>query len=273
MMAFGDSGRVIYGVDFSGAKDAGKRIWIARGLITDDVLMITACFEAQDLPGSGRDRERSLKALREFLSEQKQGIFGLDFPFGLPRALVKEESWEEFIVSFEDTYRGPDEFRGVCMSGSGGRELKRWTDFEQETPFSPYNLRLYRQTYYGIRDVLGPLIGNNAVCVLPMQRPLSGRAWVVEICPSSTLKREHLSLPYKGRDKKRRAARERILEGIQRRGVLITKEARLRLKILDNPGGDAIDSVVAAFTTFRALRNGFGFCNEAPYTVEGRVYA
>ena len=272
-MAFGDSGRVIYGVDFSGAKDAGKRIWIARGLITDDVLMITACFEAQDLPGSGRDRERSLKALREFLSQQKQGIFGLDFPFGLPRALVKEESWEEFVLSFRDIYKTPEEFKKECKSAAGGKELKRVTDLDAKTPLSPYNLRLYRQTYYGIRDVLGPLIGNNAVCVLPMQRPLSGRAWVVEICPSSTLKREHLSLPYKGRDKKYRAARERILEGIQKRGVLITKEARVRLKILDNPGGDAIDSVVAAFTTFRALRNGFGFCNKAPYTVEGWVYA
>ena len=32
-------------------------------------------------------------------------------------------------------------------------------------------------------------------------------------------------------------------------------------------------SVVAAFATFRALRNGFGFCNKAPYTLEGWVYA
>ena len=273
MITFANERRFVYGVDFSGAKDAGKRIWVARGAVTDDVLMITESFQAQDLPGSERDRERSLTALREFIRKQVDGIFGLDFPFGLPRALVKEESWEKFALCFGGTYKGPSDLRMECKLGSGGRELKRCTDVEQETPFSPYNLRLYRQTYYGIRDVLAPLVKSNMVCVLPMQRPLSGGAWVVEICPSSTLKREHLSLPYKGRDEKHRAARARILEGIQKRGLLIIKEASLGTKILDDPGGDAIDSVIAAFATFRALRNGFSFCNKAPYTVEGWVYA
>ena len=156
MISLLDSRRVVHGVDFSGAKDAGKKIWIARGIIQEDVLLITECSKAEDKLGSGRGRDQSLKALREFISKQKDSIFGLDFPFGIPKSLVKEESWEKFVSSFEDIYTTPEEFRRLCKSLFEGKELKRFTDIEAKTPFSPYNLRLYRQTYFGIRDVLGP---------------------------------------------------------------------------------------------------------------------
>jgi len=272
MISFGNLRRFIYGVDFSGAKDAGKKIWIARGVIREEILSITECFQAEDLPGSGRDREQSFRALREFISKQRDSIFGLDFPFGIPMALVKEESWEEFALSFGDIHKAPEEFKKECKSAAGGKELKRFTDVETKTPFSPYNLRLYRQTYFGIGDVLGPLVMNNMIRVLPMQRPLPDRAWVLEICPASTLKRENLSLSYKGGDKKHRVARTRILGGIERRRFLRCKEESLRSRILDNPGGDALDSVIAAFATFTALKNGFTSEENSPYALEGWVY-
>lgn len=267
--------QVIYGVDFSGAKDAGRKIWITGGVIEGDVLLIKECFKAEDISGSGRDRERSLMALREFIKKQKESIIGLDFPFGIPRTLVKGESWERFVVSFEGSYNSPEEFRAVCTKVSDGKELKRFTDLEAKTPFSPYNLRLYRQTYFGIRDVLGPLIRDSIVCVLPMQKPLPDRAWVLEICPASTLKMRNLHLPYKGRGEIKRTSRERILESIQKTGVLIIKESSLYSAILSDIGGDALDSVIAAFTTFWALRNGFlfdKFDKNSLYASEGWVY-
>jgi len=272
MMSSPDLRRIVYGVDFSGAKEAGRKIWIAHGIIKEDVLFVTECFQAKDLPGSARDRERSLVALREFIRKNKDSIFGLDFPFGTHRTLIKEESWEKFVLSFQATYKSPGEFRMVCTKASGCKELKRFTDIEAKTPFSPYNLRLYRQTYFGIRDLLGPMIRNDTVCVLPMQEPLPEKAWVLEICPASTLKREHLSLSYKGRDEKHRAARVRILDGIEKTGDLKIKKSSLQLKIVDDRDGDALDSVIAAFATFRALRSGFTFEENSPYAVEGWVY-
>jgi len=272
MMGFVNLRRFVYGVDFSGARDAGKRIWIARGIIDENVLLITECFQAKDLLCSGRDREKSLIALREFIGKRKDSTFGLDFPFGIPRALVKEESWEKFVLSFQDIYKSPGEFKTVCKLTSGCKELKRFTDVEAKTPFSPYNLRLYRQTYFGIRDVLGPLIRSNRACVLPMQKPLPDRTWVLEICPASTLRRENLRLSYKGRDKKHKTARVRILEGMNKAGALRIKRSALRTKILEDNSGDAIDSVIAAFATFRALRDGFVFDENSPYVLEGSVY-
>lgn len=273
MISLPDLRRIVYGIDFSGARDAGKKIWIARGIIEEDVLLITECFQAKDLLDSGRDREQSFKALREFIRKHKDSIFGLDFPFGIPKSLVKEKSWKQFVSSFEDIYTTPEEFRRLCKLRSNDRELRRFTDIEAKTPFSPYNLRLYRQTYFGIRDVLGPLIRDTTVCVLPMQKPLPDRAWVLEICPASTLKKQNLGLPYKGRGEMKRTARVKILEGIKKTGLLKIEKSALRSKILEDRGGDALDCVIAAFATFRALKNGFTFDRDSPYTLEGWVYA
>jgi hypothetical protein len=44
--------------------------------------------------------------------------------------------------------------------------------------------------------------------------------------------------------------------------------------ILDDPGGDALDSVIAAFAVFRTLRNPAGVVAmwDSLYTLEGCVY-
>lgn len=245
----------VYGVDFSGAKKAGTKIWIASATIVKDALKIEDCRQAKDLPGSATAREQCLGALRHFISTQKGCAFGFDFPFGLPGVLVKANSWEEFVLSFSNHYPGPQEFRDTCWVAAGNRELRRDTDKVSQTPFSPYNLRLYRQTYYGIRDVLAPLVRDQLVCVLPMQRTSSGKPWLFEICPASTLKQIiGLQLQYKGSSKNNSAGRARILERIKETSALVIQTSALQSKILDDPNGDALDSVIAAFATFRTLR-------------------
>jgi hypothetical protein len=267
-----NSRRCVYGVDFSGAQDAGERIWIAQGNIGREALDVIDLFQAKSLPGSGKERGLSHGALAAFIGEQEHGVFGLDFPFSLPLDLVSGKDWEEFVLSFDKAYKGPEELRSLCLSEAGGRELKRHTDIESRAPFSPYNLRLYRQTYFGIRDVLAALIKTDAARILPMQEPLEGKAWVLEICPASTLKRENLSTPYKGRADNRRAARIKILEAIEERLQLRITRSILRSRIADDDGGDALDSVIAALATFKALRDTWAFDTSRPYDIEGWVF-
>jgi len=266
--------RRIYGIDFSGAVDAGKRIWIASGIVEKDALLIEGCYRAKDLPGSGKDRDQCLAALRDFIGRANACAFGLDFPFGLPRALVKQKRWEDFVLSFPDDYGNPGEFRRLCHEASGGREFKRLTDQETQTPFSAYNLRLYRQTYYGIRDVLYPLVRNQLACVLPMQSALPGKPWILEICPASTLKRKGLYLSYKGRTNAHHTARASVLESLEATGPLSILAQGVRSAILEDRGGDALDSVIAALATFRALRNPTLLTVESSdaYALEGYVY-
>jgi hypothetical protein len=266
--------RQVYGVDFSGAAKAGKKIWITQGVIEGEALRIEACHQAADLPGSSVERARCLAALRDFVRQETAGAFGFDFPFGLPRELVEEDTWQDFVVSFPDRYAGPESFRQTCRTAFDGSELKRVTDRETKTPFSVYNIRLYRQTYYGIRDLLAPLVHNGLACVLPMQTAASDKPWVLEICPASTLKQLGLYRPYKGKSGEHVAGRTHILQAIEEITPLPVPTL-LRSEILEDAGGDALDSVVAAFAVFRALSDARDLVPEdkGAYALEGYVYA
>jgi hypothetical protein len=263
----------IYGVDFSGAKDAGKRIWIASGTAVEETLQIEACHPAEDLPGSTEGRAAALYALGDLVANDIRSAVGLDFPFGLPRALVDYDRWESFVLSFPQDYPGPEAFREACREAAGGRELRRLTDEAARTPFSPYNIRLYRQTYYGIRDLLHPIVERNEACVLPMQDVAEDRPWLLEICPASTLKQAGLYRPYKGSQAERRSARRHILQAFERKGIA-SRDPALWQTVVDDAGGDALDSVIAALTTLEALRTppSPDPKDNDTYAVEGFVY-
>jgi len=61
------------------------------------LLLIEECFRARDLPGSGNKLDKCLRALKDFIKENQDAAFGLDFPFRLPGVLVEQESWKESI--------------------------------------------------------------------------------------------------------------------------------------------------------------------------------
>ena len=63
----------VYGVDFGGAKDAGKKLWLAAGKLVDDTLLIESCQRAETLPDSGRLCAACLKALRAKLVRDRGG--------------------------------------------------------------------------------------------------------------------------------------------------------------------------------------------------------
>jgi len=250
--------RRIYGVDFSGAEEAGRKIWIASGTAESNGFRIEECFRAENLPGSRRDRAGCFEALREFVRGRGAGAFGFDFPFGIPGHLVADESWEGFVRGFPSRYGSPEIFRESCRKATGPHEVRRETDQESRTPFSPYNLRIYKQTYFGIRDLLAPLVRENAACVLPMQAPLAEKPWLLEICPASTLRALGKRRPpyrYKGKKKKHSQARTEILTALERHRGLTRLAPGIRAAIAANSEGDAPDSVIAALATHRALRN------------------
>ncbi|QLC50887.1 DUF429 domain-containing protein [Methanolobus zinderi] len=242
----------IYGVDFSGSKTACKKIWISEAFVQEGKLRILRTFPIGDLVnGKKKDRDACLKALRELISGSEKSVFGMDFPFSLPRELLFTDTWESFVSGFADRYSSPEQFRNQMRTYTQNKELKRLTDSEVKAPFCVYNLRLYRQTYYGIRDVLGPLLEEESACMIPMHRTVEDKPWLMEICPASTLKNEGLYIPYKGKSPEKKRAREYILAEMQERGI--TMEARIRELIIGNTDGDALDSMIAAFATSRAI--------------------
>ncbi|WP_119458673.1 DUF429 domain-containing protein [Rhodospirillaceae bacterium SYSU D60014] len=266
-------GMEIFGVDFSGAEAAGRAIWVAAGRFEYDSLYIESCRPGAELPGSGVGRAVCLAALARFIAQQKNAAFGLDFPFSLAAPFIGGMRWEDYVRNFAMRYPTADAFRQACRGVAGGRELKRATDRVSRVPFAAYNLRLYRQTYYGIRDLLAPLVQEESACILPMQAPIEGKPWLFEICPASTLKAMRFYPSYKGRDPLLREARQRILDELVARGALMPLAAKLEERVLDDPGGDALDSVIAAVATGQAAALSAESHRPSQLErVEGRVY-
>ena len=264
----------IYGIDFSGAQDAGKKIWIAEGVVKTGSLLIEDCFRARDLQDSGNELYKCLAALKDFMKENQDAVFGLDFPFGLPKEFVPEQKWVDFINAFPERYRSPETYKEVCRA-VGPPERKRETDKRQGTPFSPYNLWIYKQTYYGITEILNPLVSNELVRVLPMQKPENTKPLLLEICPASTLQALNLyHHNYKGPTVEHRQARFNILRELIRVRPLRLRQQRLYSLVIDDSGGDALDSIIAATATFSALQNNVPPPKEWKdfWNIEGYVY-
>lgn len=265
----------IVGVDFSAAADAGRKTWIAEGAIdAGGALVVVSLVRASELPGGAVERDGALAALVAWIAELGDAVVGMDFPFGLSRELVEEVDYPSFLREFGSRFATSADFRARCTERAGGRELKRAADVSARTPMSPYNLRLHRQTFHGIRDVVAPLVCSGAARAAPM---CGDGAWagptLIEICPASTLKRDGLYGPYKGPGEEHLARRRAIVRALEIAGRVKKLSRSMRSRVLDDAGGDALDSVIAAEASARAWRDGLrapGRGREA--MVEGWVF-
>ncbi|MEK9644516.1 MAG: hypothetical protein VW547_03135 [Alphaproteobacteria bacterium] len=257
------------GVDFSGARAAGKAIWVAEGRRSDDGVIVERLTRGDALPGGGPAFEAALPALVEYVAGLGDCLAGFDFPFALPRSLIQQRTWSAFVDGFPAAYPDPEEFRASMRARTGGKELKRRTDTEAKVPWCAYNLRLYRQTWSGIACLLHPLVRDDRARVVPMQEIAPGRPVIAEICPASLLKREGLYVPYKGRGEDLSQSRATILMTLARRGIVAPVRGKLRSDILDNAGGDALDAVLAMAG---AARVDDPAPRDATDRIEARVY-
>ena len=264
------------GIDFSGARDAGKSIWIAEGTVdARNRYRLEGCRPAFQRLNCSRKRDDALPALAAWIAEQGDAVIGCDFPFALPRTAVDEKSWQDFVRNFR-RHVTADDFRHAMRSRHARavqREPKRRTDLPEHaaTPWNPWNIRLYRQTHAGIGALLAPLLG--CASIVPFDRPVEGRPLIVETCPASSLKQLGLYRThggYKGAGVDRHRKRDQLLDVLVDE-KLATVSSTLRADIVANRGGDALDSVIAALGAIAALpeiENGIGY--DEP--IEGWVY-
>lgn len=312
-----ESPRPVYGVDFSAAAaDAGTKTWIATGTVADGELVVAdvaPLVEVADLDAAGR--ETALPALAAWIrSLGDDAVVGIDVPFGLPRFVVAETgaaSWRSFISGFptsigvgggDDTDDGAVDraddpvraFAERCVElterhGAGTYD-KRRTDAVVGAR-SPYGFIADTIAFYGMRDVLAPVL--DAVRVAPMDRvsptgPTDG-GWrpgtppgptVVETYPAAVLDRRGLRRTnYKGGgDEEATRRRRNAAELTAEADLTYDREPDLVDAVVADAGGDALDAVAACVGAFTARRRGYEtdtaeFDDPEAVALEGYIYA
>ena len=256
--------RPILGIDFSGAALAGQKIWVARAHLHGEKLVVDELRPALDLPGGAPRRDVALNALRAWIGSFSAPICGFDFPFSLAADEIDRSNWREWTLALPQRFADADAFR-AAFDGA-----RRQTDIAAKTPFAPLNLRLYRQTFWGIAHVLAPLLSNGAL-TLPFETPRPDAIWLLEICPASLLKAEKLYFSYKGKSALQKENRARILAQCQTRFGLQTSSNMDEIAVADAEG-DALDAILAALCVWRALERDKWAPRDAVEALEGRVY-
>ncbi len=255
----------IVGVDFSGAALAGNNIWLARvsrSSLGPKLGRLTGLDPCAALAGAA-DRETVLPWLVDHIARSDQTLWAIDFPFGLPVELFDQATtWSEQLASVAQWPRGANEFGRWCVARAVERghsmHVRRTTDTLSKTPFDCYHYRIIYQTFHGMRDLLLPLTTKPMTAVLPFQyqRLPTARQLVLEACPSSTLKRwgvphQNYKQPAGGPlTSKRRAVRAALYSKLRE---LIEIPPDLHRRITRNPGGDALDAVVAAAGVLQSI--------------------
>jgi hypothetical protein len=278
--------RAVYGVDFSGARLAGRNTWIARverGPRGRGPYRLAQLARLASLCGTA-ERSAALRHLVGLIAESEGALWALDFPFGLPVEVMGEGAG--WLSQFDFLGEWGDDGYGCgleCVRRSqllrDVKHIRRQTDIEERAPFDPYHYRIIYQTFHGMRDVLGPLLRHRGTAILPFhyRRLPRARRVLVEACPASTLKR--LGLPHQNYKQpeggpltgRRRRTRRHILDGL---AAHVSISDRDRRRIMRDGGADALDAVLAAVGGARSFRHTDhrGVARHPRYRREGRLY-
>jgi hypothetical protein len=145
----------VVGIDFSGAQDAGRHIWVTEGTVSSGVLNISSCNKAQKFTGTV-DRNSVFADLVSWIDSLTDATVGIDFPFGVPETVAEAvfggKNWSGFVNSRHWSGLSPDRFRQQCKNFCNS-EL-RDTDAMHRAD-CPYSVRIYKQTADNLLSVSG----------------------------------------------------------------------------------------------------------------------
>lgn len=191
----------IWGVDFSGGQESpqgNRKIWIA-GWDSRNGLTLR-CGQEDGMPPIRRTD------LPQYIID-RPGWWALDFPFGIAQGTAcaagfrNWNEWLTFCHNTEDASRARNSIRQRTQGNGVTWSLRRGVDTQHGTTWFPLFEQLYRQTIYGVGQVLYRLndTPRDQCCVLPWHWNdyTMASSIIVEGFPGVTL-RKRLSIPPHG---------------------------------------------------------------------------
>jgi len=239
----------VFGVDFTSRPRKAKPITCAECL-----------FDGQALTLKAIHTYSSFSDFETWLATPGAWIAGLDFPFGLPRKLIKNLGWpaawtaymaniagmrrEDFVQLLEEYKRDRD---------SGDKEHLRVTDrlANSASPQKLYNPPVGKMFYEGATRLY-----HSSLSIEPM-RPTHDNRIVIEVYPALFIRRYIGRTPYKSdsrakQTQEHQAARIELLRASQAKAfyheyqfnIALSQEFRQRL--VEDVAGDELDAVICA---------------------------
>ena len=253
----------IIGVDFTSSPGPRKAITVARCELEGDALRLDAI-----------DALRDFEAFEALLREPGPWVGGFDFPFGLPREMVRDLDWPRDwgrLVAFCAAL-SRREWRGIldgyrATRAPGRKYAHRATDLPagSSSPMKLVNPPVALMFHEGAPrlaeagvHVPGLMDGDRRRVALEaypglLARSIIGHASYKSDTPSKQTPARH-------------AARRRIVEAL---GIVAPADARRRL--VADGSGDALDAVLCAVqASGAARRRNFGLPAKVP-TCEGWI--
>lgn len=225
--------RITHGVDFSGALGGGgAKIVVATRHHTGEISL-----------ERGLDRNRLVTRIRETLTDGNRHLWRIDAPFSVPVTVFDahklEHDWlvlARWMRQFDDARQWRRALRAVDR-----KEKKRLCDRSAHAPLAPMNLRVFKQTWTVVCEVLLPLVADEVD--LPCLRSTDAPVSVVESCPASVLHRlGESSRGYKGRTDDNQARRKSLVRLLEDEGLVLSPPIRRRA--VEDSEGDALDALL-----------------------------
>jgi hypothetical protein len=253
----------IYGVDFTCAPRAAKPITVAAGILKRKVLFVEQV-----------ERLDSFEAFERFLQRPGPWIGGFDFPFSLPRELVRDLKWPAawralvaHCASFtrEEFRRTLDAYRATRPVGR--KYAHRATDLPagSSSPMKLVNPPVALMFHEGARRLLAAGVN------IPRLRENRASRVALEAYPG-LLVRKHLGIreSYKADAKAeqtpaRKAARKKIVAALLAGRALDIRLSADPRPLVDDGSGDLLDAVICALqAAWAARRPRYGLPEDAP---------
>jgi len=222
----------LHGVDFSGADNGGvHKIRIASWKSPTEITVERA------------DRKTLVRMILDSAKSDANHLWRIDAPVGIPIPTIRAHGiTPTWLASAQwSAQAGSPRAWRTKLREVSREEPRRRTDAEARTPMAPMNLRVFKQTWTLMCEVLLPLHAAG-ISISPMARTAS-RATVCEGCPSSVLQR--LGWPtkgYKGEGEPPKRVRALIARRLEEIGIPVSKV--MMQKVIEDAEGDLLDALI-----------------------------
>lgn len=233
---------VLHGVDFSGADSGG-----AHKIRVATRAWRTARGTEPNVTVERMDRRGLLERIRASASDGSAHLWRIDAPVGLAAATLDAHGLPHDWLSCAKWMAqcgGARPWR-AALRAVDRTEPRRIADAEARTPMAPMNLRVFKQTWTLVCEILLPLAQERVVSIEPMAPVHGATCSVGEGCPASVLHRAGWpARAYKGEGDPPRRVREEILRRL--RGAGVRMAAPVEREAAADVEGDMVDAMLLA---------------------------